>query len=213
MNQFLKTIWGQSIIVLLIMAIFAIILIMDKRKEVNKVSVLTKTALIVALAFALNQITLFRMPQGGSITPLSMLVLYSCSYFFGVRYGIMGGVVFGILDLMVHPFVVSPIQLFLDYPLAFGSIGLGGTLRHFKYGLPFGYALGVLSRFLCNVASGVLFFGMYAPEGFNALLWAVVYNGSFLGVELILGLVVVNIPVVKKFMKKEKEKMISPLIS
>ncbi|MEI3503054.1 MAG: energy-coupled thiamine transporter ThiT [Anaerovoracaceae bacterium] len=52
-----------------------------------------------------------------------------------------------------------------------------------KHGLIKGYIFGVICRYICAVLSGVIFFGEYAPEGFNALTWSLWYNATYLAVE------------------------------
>jgi thiamine transporter len=156
------------------------------------------SAVLVALSIALNHIILFRMPQGGSITAFSMLPIVVCAYFFGVRRGVMAGMCVGLIDLIFNPFVVHPIQMLLDYPLAFGALGFAGLLAGRKVGLIYGYLVGLFSRYLCAVLSGIIFFGQYAPEGFNAVTWSVYYNITYLGVEGALTVAVLCIPAVKK---------------
>ncbi len=77
-------------------------------------------------SFVLSQIKLFSLPQGGSITPFSMLFIILIGYFFGVKTGVLTGIVYGLLQLAFGGWVMHPMQLLLDYPLAFGALGLSG---------------------------------------------------------------------------------------
>lgn len=167
------------------------------------------SAVLVALAIALNQIILFRMPQGGSITAFSMLPVVVCAYFFGVRRGLMAGMCVGLIDLIFNPYVIHPIQMLLDYPLAFGALAFAGIMRTRKFGLMSGYLVGLFGRYLCAVLSGIVFFGQYAPEGFNAVTWSVYYNITYLGVEGVLTLVVLSIPAVRKAIDQMKMQMLT----
>lgn len=188
---------AKAVIVLLLIGIFIVIyLITDKKQDKVTPRAMTASAIAVALAFILNQIPLFRMPQGGSVTPLSMLLIVLVGYYFGVRQGVLAGVAFGLLDLLVNPFVIAPIQMLLDYPLAFGALGLGGFLRNKKTVIP-AYLVGVGGRFICSFLSGVIFFGIYAPEGFNPVTWSIVANGAYMGTEAVLTVIVLCIPAVK----------------
>ena len=115
---------AKAIIALLIFSgLLIIFLITDKKSHSAKPRALTFSAIAIAFAFVLNQITLFQLPQGGAITPLSMLFIVLVGYFFGLRQGLLAGICFGLLDLMIHPYVISPIQMLVDYPLAFGALG------------------------------------------------------------------------------------------
>jgi thiamine transporter len=195
---------AKAIIALLIFSSLLIIfLITDKKSHSTKPRALTFSAIAIAFAFVLNQITLFQLPQGGAITPLSMLFIVLVGYFFGLRQGLLAGICFGLLDLMIHPYVISPIQMLVDYPLAFGALGLSGLLKDRNSIIP-GYLLGVSGRFVFSFLSGLIFFGMYAPEGFSGFTWSLVYNGSYLLGEAVLTVIVLAIPAVGKLIRQIK---------
>ena len=159
---------------------------------------LTISAVLIAVSFVLSNIRLFSMPQGGTVTPLSMLPIALCAYLIGTRNGVMAGMALGLVNLIVNPFVVHPLQLFLDYPLAFASLGLGGPLRNTKAGLPLVYLVGIAGRFICSTLSGVIFFGSYAEgTGMSPLLYSVIYNGTYIGAEGAITLLVILMPPVR----------------
>jgi len=110
----------------------------------------------------------------------------------------MAGMCVGLIDLIFNPYVIHPIQMFLDYPLAFGALAFAGLMRTRKFGLISGYVVGLFARYLCAVLSGIIFFGQYAPEGFNAVTWSIYYNVTYLGVEGVLTVIVLCIPAVRK---------------
>lgn len=165
--------------------------------------VLAFSALLMALSVALGAITLFRMPQGGSVTPFSMLPIFLAAYYFGVSRGMLVGAGVGILNLLLNPYIVHPVQVLLDYPLAFGALAFGGLLRHRKkIGMVLGYLLGVFCRYLVAVLSGVVFFSAYAPEDFNGLTWSLWYNLTYLGVEAAITVAVLMVPAVRNALDK-----------
>ena len=197
LQGFFESTAGQLSTFMVILLLFLGILISGRGKKADTKAMVT-SAVLVALAIALNQIILFRMPQGGSITAFSMLPIVVCAYFFGLRRGMMAGMCVGLIDLIFNPYVIHPIQMLLDYPLAFGALAFAGLMRSQKTGLVSGYVVGLLARYLCAVLSGMIFFGEYAPEGFNAVTWSIYYNITYLGVEGVLTLVVLSIPAVRK---------------
>lgn len=203
LQSFFDSLKGQIIVTaIIVLLLFGIMMITGKDEKRSKTKALTFSAIMIAIAFALNQITLFRMPQGGSITPFSMLVLILIAFYFGPRQGIMAGMVFGLLDLLINPYAIHPVQILLDYPLAFGALGLSGLFRNRKYGLQIGCIVGILGRFICSFLSGVIFFGSSAPEGFNGVTWSIVYNITYLGVEGVMTIVLVSIPAVKNLIDR-----------
>ena len=176
----------------------------DKKTDVRA---LTVSALLIALATVLGQIKIFEMPQGGSVTLFSILPIVVCGYLLGTRRGVMAGFCVGLINLIFGPYVIHPVQLLMDYPIAFGALGLSGLTRNTKNGLTKGYIIGIIGRYICAVLSGVIFFGAYAPEGFNSLTLSLCYKLTYLAAEGILTLIVINIPAVRKMFISLKEQM------
>ncbi|MFH0849265.1 MAG: energy-coupled thiamine transporter ThiT [archaeon] len=153
----------------------------------NQTKILAEVVVSVALAYVLNLIVLFRLPQGGSVTAVSMVPILWLALRRGAKIGILTGVVFGLVDLFPQPFIVHPVQFLLDYPLAFGALGLAGLVR----GHPiFGVVVGIGGRFVCHFLSGIIFFATYAPEGMTPVIYSAVYNGSYLVVEVAFSIIV-----------------------
>ncbi len=207
LQGFFESTTGQISTLVAILLLFLGILISGKEKKADT-KALAASAVLVALAIALNQIVIFRMPQGGSVTAFSMLPIVICAYIFGVRRGLMAGMCVGLIDLIFNPYVIHPIQMLLDYPLAYGALAFAGLMRTKKFGLMSGYVVGLLGRYLCAVLSGVIFFGEYAQEGFNALTWSIYYNITYLGVEGVITLIVLSIPSVRKSIEHLKKQFI-----
>lgn len=95
----------------------------------QRVKQLTFCALCIALGVVTSYIKFASLPFGGSITLFSMLFVALPGYLFGVRAGIVTGAAYGILQFLIEPYVAAPIQILLDYPLAFGALGLSGLFR------------------------------------------------------------------------------------
>ncbi|MGI6767436.1 MAG: energy-coupled thiamine transporter ThiT [Lentihominibacter sp.] len=207
LQDFFESLPGQLITVGVIVILFLLILVSGKNKKMDT-RALALSALLVALAIILNQLILFRMPQGGSITAFSMVPIVLCAYFYGVRRGLMAGMCVGLITLIFNPYIIHPVQLLLDYPLAFGALAFGGVFAAKKNGLMKGYLLGVFCKYLCAVLSGIIFFGAYAPEGFNAVTWSIWYNIVYLGVEAAVTVILLAIPRVKKMFESFREKLV-----
>lgn len=171
---------------------------------------LANAAICMALSFVLSYIRLFKLPQGGSVTPASLLPIIAFAYCYGTVPGLVAGIAYGFLQMIQDPWIVGAVQAALDYPLAFGCIafaGLAGTLQR-KYGFHelAGWIGGVaatgLGRFICHVLSGVVFFAEYAEgSGMSPLVYSLSYN-SFVFVDLAICLVVVAFPQVRKALNR-----------
>ena len=151
--------------------------------------VLTEAALAVALAYVMGLVVLFKMPFGGTVS-LEMIPLILLALRQGWKVGVVAGVAYGILYLTIDNFVVHPVQLLLDYPLAFGALGLAGLFKPTVRGAILGATVAVLARFLCHFLSGVIFFASYAPEGWNPFLYSAAYNAAYLVPSLAIAVVV-----------------------
>ena len=172
----------------------------------NTTKKLVYSALGIALALVTSYIKLWEMPMGGSVTLLSMLFVCLIGYWFGLKYGLITGIAFGLLQFIIDPYMLSIPQVILDYPLAFGALGLSGLFCNKKFGLQIGYIIGVVGRFVCSTLSGVIFFADYAPEGMNPWVYSIAYQGSYLGAEMVLTLIVISIPPVANALSLVKSK-------
>jgi thiamine transporter len=196
MQAFFESTTGKIAVIVVIM-ILLLLIAMGGREKKTDVRALTISALMIALATVLGQIKISSMPQGGSVTLFSILPIVVCGYLLGTRRGVMAGFCVGLINLIFGPYVIHPVQLLLDYPVAFGALGLSGLTANMKNGLTKGYIVGIIGRYICAVLSGVIFFGEYAPEGFNAWTWSLWYNLTYLAAEGVITLIVINIPAVK----------------
>ena len=165
---------------------------------------LANAALVIALSFILSYIRLYKMPQGGSITLASMLPIFMFAYAYGVGPGMLVGMAYGVLQFIQDAYFVHPVELLLDYPLAFAMLGLAGLAGRFSdsWGIIPGIVIGTLGRFLCAFLSGVIFFGMYAPEGQSVLVYSAVYNGFYLIPEAIICIVLAMVPQIRRLAKQ-----------
>mgnify|MGYP000878445820 FL=1 len=136
----------------------------------SRTRVLVEVAILVAMAFVLEFTFSFlpKMPQGGRIG-ISMLPLVVIAWRHGVVQGWIGGIVFGLLNLMLDGVLYHWGSFFLDYTIAFGLVGMTGFFKPLikDHVIVFVGAIitAFLLRFVSTVLSGVLLFGEYAPEG------------------------------------------------
>lgn len=200
---YVPTTLGNALLIVVIAALL-VAAMMFARRNSKKLSVkqLVFCAAAIALGTILSNIKLFHFPTGGSITLFSMLIVVLPGYWFGLGAGLMTGVAYGILQMLIDPYILFPAQLCLDYLLAFGALGLSGLFTHSKNGLIKGYIAGVFGRYVFVVLSGWLFFGAYAWEGWNALPYSLVYNGIYVFSEAALTVVVLLLPPVRSAIQR-----------
>lgn len=149
----------------------------------------------IALAIVLGALTrLIQLPYGGSVN-LSGLPIVAMALRHGVRSGATTGALFGVVDFVLNPYYFHPIQVVLDYPLAFALLGAGTGLaakRVVHNGV--GKRLAVLGalgfagilRLATHWASGMVFFAHFAPAGQPVWLYSLTYNASYIVPEIIM---------------------------
>ena len=157
---------------------------------------LCEGAIMVALALVLNQLKIFRLPNGGSIT-LEMLPIFFYAVRWGVGPGLLAGFAFGLLQMFIDGAVAWGWQsLLLDYLVAFTPLGLAGLFKGKQWGIFAGTVLGSAVRFIVHFISGITIYAIVAPtELFNMTftspwMYSLAYNGSYMAIDMALCLVV-----------------------
>ena len=158
----------------------------------------TGAALAIVLGLICKALPLPRLPYGGSITLESIPILY-VALWRGWRPGVQTGVLCGLLQLLLDAYILHPIQILLDYPIAFGLLGFSGI----AVGTIPGILLGCFFRFIAHVTSGIVFFGTYAPEGTSIWVYSAAYNASYLIPDAILASLLVPL-LLKRTGKKNR---------
>lgn len=173
-------------------------------RKVSSTKMIAEAGVMIALAQVLSMITLFKMPQGGSITPASMVPIMIFALRWGMGPGTLAGISYGFLQMIFGGFVATPLQGALDYPIAFAMLGITGLASktfldsgknltkklYIKLGMV--SFIAILMRLICHVLSGVIFFSEYAGDS-NPWIYSIGYNGSFLMVEFIISVVAIGL--------------------
>jgi thiamine transporter len=190
-----------------IFALLGVLLLIYGVLKIREIKITTRMITLIGISMAsatvLQFITILKLPQGGSVTAGSMVPIILIALFYGPEVGILTGFLFGIINFIVSPFALHPVQVLFDYPLPFMAIGLVGYFRSFKIkGLLIGVTLAMFARFACHFISGVVFFGSYAPAGTSVYLYSLLYNGSYMGVETIISCVIIALLPIKRLSKQ-----------
>lgn len=217
-TTYVPTTLSKILLVILVLALLGGAVALARTQEQKKADVSAKKpqgkltakqlafcSMAIALGTVLSNVKLFSFPWGGSVTLLSMLVICLPGYFFGLGAGLLTGVAYGVLQLLIDPYVLFPMQLVVDYLLAFGALGLSGIFSHSKNGLLKGYIVAVLGRYVFAVLSGWIFFGAYAWEGWAPLPYSLAYNAIYIFCEAAVTIILLLLPPVKKAMGNVKK--------
>ena len=163
----------------------------------SKTKKITESAMLLAVAIVLELVSKMfipEMPFGGQITLVSMLPVVLISYRHGVKWGLVSGVAYALLEMAIGAKTVAAafqpgyfgdgvmllnalIMCVLDYLVAFTALGLGGCFRNKiknrGLGLMCGSLVALGARYVAHIASGYILFSGWAEwfftqEGFPA---------------------------------------------
>jgi len=177
------------------------------------------TGILFTAAAVLSAIKVVVLPQGGSVTYFSLLMLWLITFFFGFRHGLIFSVLFGCVKLYItyatgETVNFVPMALLLEYPLAHGVFCLGAFLwkkdrvspdlsvlgadRAESRYLRRGYLVGLCGQFTLYVLSATLFYPNYKPGFWANLTYNIVYDGSCLLIEGAATVLLLSIPAVSE---------------
>lgn len=142
---------------------------------------LVTSGVLIGLATVLSMIKIFQWPFGGSVTLFSMVPILVLSYMYGVRWGLLCGGVYGVLQMILGATMSQAfaglsgwaiiVMALLDYIVAYVVVGLCGMFKgKFKshtVAFSLGAILAILLRLLCHFLSGWIFWGSYAEWFFS----------------------------------------------
>lgn len=152
---------------------------------------LTESAMLIAMAIVLelaSKMFIPEMPFGGQITLCSMLPVVLISYRHGVKWGLVSGFCYSLLEMALGARTVTAafqpgyfgegtmlvnalLMCALDYVAAFTALGLGGIFRNRiqskSLGLCLGAVVALFARYLCHILSGYILFAGYAEWFFT----------------------------------------------
>lgn len=175
----------------------------------NKTFKLVFSALMVAFATVLS---LFKIEflYGGSITIFSMVPLVLVAQMYGVPWGLLTGVVYGLIQMVmglknfgyVTGIPAYAMIFFFDYIIAFGALGFSGITRKIKNraaAASLGAVIGCFLRFACHFISGVTVWKAMAWDEAPSFItprlleadmipytYSFFYNGGYMFPEMIL---------------------------
>lgn len=187
---------------LCLFALFFLLVALLKIKQVRlSVSMAASSGLMLAMAVILTAFPFYRMPNGGSVTLGGMLPLFFISFAYGPEVGMLAGFAYSLMNLVMAPYILHPVQVLFDYPLPFMALGLAGCFpRHHMAGITAVVAVRLFFHFL----SGVVFFGSYAPAGTSIYLYSFLTNLTYLLPNLVICLVFYRLLPVERFLSLMK---------
>lgn len=160
--------------------------------------ILVECSMMLALATVLSMLKLVEMPYGGSVTLASMLPILIVAYRHGVRYGLLCGACYALMQQLLGLKNLSYFTtwysvvavIVLDYLLAFVLIGLGGAFRKKmksqSLSLFCGCVLVCVVRYVLHTLSGATVWAGLSIPSEAALVYSLGYNATYMLPETII---------------------------
>ena len=157
----------------------------------TKTKRLTESAMLIALAVVLElvgRMVIPPMPFGGQVTLVSMMPIVLISYRHGVRWGLVAGFGYSLVQMALGAdtvtaafqpgyfgdgtMIVNALTMCaLDYVLAYTLLGLGGIFRNSiadkRVSLMLGSVVALGARYLAHILSGYILFSGWAEWFFT----------------------------------------------
>ena len=157
----------------------------------NKTKRLTESAMLLSVAIVLelcSKMFIPELPFGGQVTLVSMLPVVLISYRHGVKWGLVSGVAYAMIEMAIGAKTVTAafqpgyfgdgvmllnalIMCVLDYLVAFTVLGLGGIFRdrieNRGKALCCGAIVALGCRYLAHILSGYILFAGWAEWFFT----------------------------------------------
>ena len=170
--------------------------------ETTKTKKITLCAVMMALSAVLSIVPLYQAPYGGTVTLGSMVPLVLvCVMIEDMRWGVLTCFAYSLLQMMLG-FSAPPTGTFayfvavvlLDYVAAFTvlfTVNPVSKIFNNKYfGIVSGTVVACILRFICHFISGILLWGVYAPEDTPVWLYSILYNGGYMLPETVITAVI-----------------------
>ena len=157
----------------------------------NKTKRLTESAMLLAVAIVLELVSKMfipEMPFGGQVTLVSMLPVVLISYRHGVKWGLVSGLAYAMIEMAIGAKTVTAafqpgyfgdgvmlgnalVMCMLDYLVAYTMLGLGGIFRSRIENRGAALACGALvalgARYVAHILSGYILFSGWAEWFFT----------------------------------------------
>ena len=151
----------------------------------------------ISISFVLSFLKVTPVLYGGSITLASLAPLLIYAYYFGFAKELVCGLIYGLLQFIQDPYILTPATFTLDYLLAFASVSVMGLFSKASLNaktVTLGTTLSILCRFVMHFISGILYFNhgsiwVNLPAN-SAVSYSLLYQTVYLIPDLVICLAV-----------------------
>ena len=177
-----------------IVVLFAVIVALSIFSKKLSAKTIAMAGITIALSFVLSLLKIVPVANGGGITVASVIPIAIFAYYYGFFPGLLSGIIFGLLQFVSEPYLLTPLTFFLDYALPFIGICLIPICRKFvkneTLSLIIGLSITYLLGFIMHFFSGIVYYNYgFVIEGIpsnNAIVYSLLYNLVYMGPDFLI---------------------------
>ncbi|MCM3109448.1 energy-coupled thiamine transporter ThiT [Lederbergia lenta] len=166
-----------------------------------------EASIFAAMALVLDLLPSIKPTPSISIS-FAMVPIFIVAFRWGIKTAFISGLLWGLLQIAIGDYyIVTPLQGFIEYFIAFSFIGFAGLLAPAVKKLAsegkktlmictitIGVFLGSLARYFWHFIAGVIFFAKYAYEaGKTPIVFSFIMNGTTMIFSFLLCTIVICI--------------------
>ena len=178
-NLTATTLWASIAAAIVLAGIIVALSLIGKKLTTRT---LAMAGVTLALSYVLSLIRFAPVTFGGEITLAGLLPIIIFAYFYGFLPGLLTGIIFGLLEFMVAPYVLTPFTFLLDYVFAYSAIAIvplfSKAIKNKTAALAIGITVSYAASFAFHVVSGIIYFDMGA-------IWAELPASTAIGYSLL----------------------------
>ncbi|RFB10613.1 energy-coupled thiamine transporter ThiT [Bacillus sp. HNG] len=174
----------------------------------TRLQAMIEAAIFAALALVLDLLPSIDITPAISIS-FAMVPVFIIALRWGIKIGMLSGLLWGLLQLVFDPWIVHPVQAIMEYIIAFSFIGLGGIFKSIVQeslkndqkskaliAITFAIFIGSLARYFWHFLAGFIFIEYFAPEIENPIWYSFTFNGITMLATFILCTIVLSILII-----------------
>lgn len=193
-ENFTDLVTYTSIALIVILLIAVSVMLARKKLATHDIAY---AGVAISISFVLSFLKVTPVRYGGSITLASFAPLLIYAYYFGFAKALVCGLIYGLLQFIQDPYILTPATFTLDYLLAFASVSVMGLFSKASLNaktVTLGTTLSILCRFVMHFISGILYFNhgsiwVNLPAN-SAVSYSLLYQTVYLIPDLVICLAV-----------------------
>jgi len=153
-----------NLVAIILLAVLIVLAVVFSIKNKMRTQEIAYAGIAIAASFVLSYVKFSPVEHGGSVTLASFVPIILYSFVFGFSRGLIAGFIYGVLQFIQSPYILTPATFLLDYLLPFAMICLAPLSKKVCKNQDLQVVLSAtfvyFARFIMHFLSGIIFFEM-----------------------------------------------------